>query len=522
MDPPQTANGDSSNAEDFSNEEKQEATELIQTAGGDLVPCNDDKFPSEVWFEWLQIYIKTLSPSPKSIISTPSSDSLDGRGRPVKGAGILTEGIGIPETISTRFAPFIRSQIEADLYHIQLWNDAERTGHSYLLNGPDWTSGTEHTPWGDLVIDETATLAQTMTATVFNVNMERSARPPSDPLDSRPAPSGLVIKYQADPATRTLPLHSLMVDAWILYHLRDEGVTPRVYFLSPQFPTPRVRPTASTKLHFLKSFSQDLWEERFFRKRIVPASTSDMSVNRPFFSTVRFSVMERVGDSIHKVVSNALNGRIPLSHALKMGASMITSLKKIHNRGIVHGDIHAGNICVETLKSDTKMIFIDFGRAFFDDANLKHMQGRAPFSVNEVLYSHWDIEGWMPGKRDDLFKVFLVMSAMINGHGIYDYLKELTITEAWQWKAIDNFFVTPKFNVFSVTSPEFTRATAEESAAFALSVRNRIDYILQKLRSLQTIHTPIDYDDFISQLKAVSKSISKKTPLPEEVTSPKL
>ncbi len=561
-----------------------QSTGMVHTAGGEnMFPCTqDDNYPSEIWFEWMQT-CRNTSPSPKSIATSLSSESLDAIRSHHHGGESLrkppqrdwTDRLSLPASIAPRFAPFIKRQVEADLENIHLWRSGSQGSTAHH---PDWLSGSEITPWGEVIIDDSVSIAQTKTATVYKVRMISSKLPPGitypekhlDPVSGHVRSGRLVIKYQADPATHTLPLHSLMVDGWMLKHLEADGVTPKLYFLSPQFPTPRERPLASAKLNFINSSSQKIWDDRFFRgkrfehhrsQQISPPysnaaavvspeeqqqqvssmdeirqsggsppssmwgatllkSIRSSPVDRPFFSSVRFAVMEQVGWSIHRLVHTASNGRHPLSHALALGANMIESLKTIHNRGVVHGDIHSGNICLEyvdKLTLNVKMFFIDFGRAFFD-SNLKHTRIREAYSINDPLYSHWDLEGWMPGKRDDLFKVFLVISVMLNGNSIYSFLKSLEVEQAWHWKARDNMFITPSYNVFNPQSPEFQQVAPPNdgvaAAAFVHQVRERMEYMLLQLRSIETIHVPINYDAFIGEMRSISRAILKKTPLP--------
>jgi hypothetical protein len=478
-----------------------DTTTIVHSPHGEVYQCADGQYPSEYWKRWMDMCAPVTSPSPVSIARSISGEDqypVDFTSRHIIRENWVDQVV-LPRTISSQYLPLIKEQVEADHTHLALWSKQSS-------GTPNWMVGEEITPWGTIVIDESNLLGQTKTAIVFPINMEKSAHPPSS------RPTGLVIKYQADPATRTLPLHSLMIDAWILRYLESENVTPKLYFLSPQFPTPRIRLTGSPKLFFHVS-SQEQWEERFFRKQ---TSTESSEVPRVYASTVRFSVMEELGMSIHRMVYNAVEGRVPLGHALALGANMIDSLRKIHNRGVIHGDIHTGNICLENTKSLTtasRIYFIDFGRGFFYDASVKNQRVRPMYAQDDPLYSHWDIEGWVPGKRDDLFKIFLVISAMVNGNQIYSYMKSLPVTEAWEWKSKGNFLTTPEFNVFRDLSL-FQRETREETAQVAESVENRIVDILAKLRSIDSIHATIDYQFFISQLKHVSKTIILKRALP--------
>jgi len=123
---------------------------------------------------------------------------------------------------------------------------------------------------------------------------------------------------------------------------------------------------------------------------------------------------------------------------------MMTAIMKLHDAGIVHGDIHTGNICMRNDDGETDDVsLIDFGKSFFL-ADYPNEIIREPSSWIHALFSPWDIEGYRPGLRDDVFKILLSMSFMINGSQFLDYLVsiESNAVLSYEWKSRRNFFIS--------------------------------------------------------------------------------
>ena len=190
-------------------------------------------------------------------------------------------------------------------------------------------------------------------------------------------------------------IHPLVREALMLNRFKDLDITPRFLYLSGplKFVLPR-----KTKTHV--SLSDADLEKCAHHKR----------------SSVRVIAMENAGPSVYDYVGKGAlseNG-FPLDDALRITLDLLKILEELHGRGIVHGDVHPGNVVINSNTGKVKII--DFGRAFFAvDFLDKPPNVRAPFSLIHCLLSHWNIEGERFGFRDDLFKALHVLAVLLMG-----------------------------------------------------------------------------------------------------------
>lgn len=209
----------------------------------------------------------------------------------------------------------------------------------------------------------------------------------------------VLIKYQAN-CNKAGKVHPLMRDFALLKKVQSANVTPKVFFLSP----PVAFPITAT----LKTAIGISYDER------VACAT------RPG-AHVRFLVMERLGASVEDYVyEEAENGRmISFAHALRFTASLVVAIEKIHRLGVVHGDIHWGNV---VLLDQDKPGLIDFGRGhFIDDFVGSEPIWFKPMGNSHCFLSHWNILGYRFSMRDDVLAAIQVGAYMLNGHAYQDY-----------------------------------------------------------------------------------------------------
>jgi len=201
---------------------------------------------------------------------------------------------------------------------------------------------TENVPvYGDLTLREL--IGQGEASTVYTVT-ERD---------------DLVIKYQSDcPKSLNAQFHPLILDYFFLKKIEDLDITPRVDFISPLsfLPSERGRKCA---------FGMN--EGQF--DRCIEHATG----------TVRYMVMEKTGPTIASIMRRYEGQEVPFRGVLRLGISLMKNLKKLHqDGGIVHGDIHIGNVVLRNrspitggvARSDISppdnhsVLLIDFGRSF--------------------------------------------------------------------------------------------------------------------------------------------------------------
>jgi hypothetical protein len=208
-----------------------------------------------------------------------------------------------------------------------------------------------------------------------------------------------VLKYLVNP--ETVLLHPLLREAWFLSDLGDTELVPKIFFLSP--PTV-LEWTATPKTAFAFTSEE--------RRKCVSSECH-----------VRFVLMERVGQSV---------AGPNMQLAMNVLKWVLEALAVIHDRGIVHGNIHAQNIAFK----QSSFRLIDFGHAMSEEeieTNLKN-NPKPFFPSPECAFSQWEVEGYVSSFRDDVFRSILVAVSIINGGAWYNYCKDLDLAGMRQYK----------------------------------------------------------------------------------------
>jgi serine/threonine protein kinase len=129
-------------------------------------------------------------------------------------------------------------------------------------------------------------------------------------------------------------------------------------------------------------------------------------------------------------------------------------LKKLHELGIIHNDIHMGNIAFKIPPSDTtpipdpvndELILIDFGYSEFIGKS-EQFESIASFQSNPLL-SHWQLQGARNARRDDIFRLGEIMAQFLYDDSpakFLELLKQSTVPETLTSTLIRN----KKANIF--------------------------------------------------------------------------
>lgn len=210
-----------------------------------------------------------------------------------------------------------------------------------------------------------------------------------------------VVKYSHNCADSE-ELHLLVRDYIVLKYLEGLKVAPRAMYLSPpvQFP-----PWKSSKTSFR-----------------IDADTRAYCAANPDVQ-VRFMVMERVQTTLDLLMMDLgrAGRRLPLVQCIHIMLLLLDAIERIHNQGLIHGDVHWGNVALVNDADGQGIQLIDFGKAMFADEmrSLPDM-ARAPRSYNHCFFSHWNIDGYRFSYRDDVYKALLVGAFLINGRAFSD------------------------------------------------------------------------------------------------------
>lgn len=274
----------------------------------------------------------------------------------------------------------------------------------------------------------------------------------------------LVIKYQAFCLHYDIG-HPLVREFWFLNRIEDLGISPKAHFVSGASPLPAF---VSEKTDFAMTSAQ----RNYCRG-----------------SQVRFLVMDRRGPSVHDLMMQRKTGhrtdhRIHPRRAVWIALKTMQAVEKLHVvGGVVHGDIHYGNIVLEGTEG---VGLIDFGRAFSVNTI-----GAPPDKIragewNHEMFSPWEIKGFRPGPRDDVFRVVLMLSFMLCGKSAEKRFRPMKLQQpgaAWWAKLNEGMF-------------RFCDPLAEYSFTDTLTnelVVDAVDPILLKERVYQLLDQVADF-----------------------------
>ena len=281
-----------------------------------------------------------------------------------------------------------------------------------------------------------------------------------------------VVKYQSNCFLLDIPIHPLEIDYWFLKALDGLGVAPRPLYLSP--PVKYSQPV-STKTHF----------------KMDRAELDECTQNPQ--SSIRFLVMEKISLPLTRLLSQV--NRLDVPTALDVGIKMMKTIKRIHDAGIIHGDIHLGNVgFLDPLR--TRIVFIDFGRSRFHSLGSTR-KVREKFSLVSCVLSKYELEGYSSSFRDDVIRIIEVIALLMNGNTYIDYIEKLEAQpeELYKWKAAEFIFSFPESDVF-MTYPPSVRQPLREHLGNVLRLgrgqnspntqKPPYDEILEALRTAKT------------------------------------
>ncbi len=240
--------------------------------------------------------------------------------------------------------------------------------------------------------------------------------PPEDPYMLKPLGSssqiqhvfsliedpGLVLVYRQFCVEEDNVVDPAIRDFWFLRYIEPLEVAPKVYLVSEVL---------------YSRLLVEHWAAANTPARQVPGKIKLYSCgnHRRNFSRIRYVLMDMVeGSSIDALMLHDVGCKVRVGAAARWGVLLVGLLQKLHERNVIHGDIHWGNVVVST--DNTLMKLIDFRRAIIYDKT----EAEARFSScrKRRLAIHRCSSGSF---RDDLWRALVVVASGMHGgrYGIH-------------------------------------------------------------------------------------------------------
>jgi hypothetical protein len=305
-----------------------------------------------------------------------------------------------------------------------------------------------------------------------------------------------VIKWQSTCAQDShVIVPDILRDYWFARIAGSLGVSQQVYYLSPPAKFPKFVPP---KMSFAMS------------------ETDWATCAEDFKSSVRFMIMERiqftVADMIDRtkkavdMMPDILVGHdVRFQTALVMASSIVKKLKTLHNHEnpIVHGDVHMGNIAIRNyhgsaVPSEDNFVFIDFGKAFFNE-EFDGKPAKGDFWGPTCMYSSFNYNGFRSSFRDDVYRALLTTAFLMNDG------RTLRVACAQRQEAgtissfhgIEFIFDPPTGNR-DIVKLAFPRIAADKKAR----IRSHLGEALRLARAVPTVNDKPDYDGITGALES--------------------
>ena len=303
-------------------------------------------------------------------------------------------------------------------------------------------------------------IARTKTSTVFGVNEFPN----------------LVVKYQVN-CEWLGKIHPLARDFWFMQALDGTGIVPKTLFLSPPV---KFENRTNTKTDF----------------RMMEAKRD--ACERDPRSSVRYLVMERISGTVYDLISQWRDAPVPFETAVLFGIKLLQALRVMHQKGIVHGDIHAGNVGITQREDGNSYItLIDFGHADLAEyPEARPARVREPWTHVHHSFGIYELDGYESSYRDDVYRAIEIVAILLNGPAYYDFITGLDRDHARLRKFKLHDFIFS--NMVPGIDPFAALTTTESNKAEILLCFKRL---LQLARNLDKTDKALAHDDIIKELQ---------------------
>ena len=180
--------------------------------------------------------------------------------------------------------------------------------------------------------------------------------------------------------------------------LNNTGLTPDVFALTEEFPvgSPAIRQSNSTFVHNHPNACES--------------------------ASVRGIIQAKVGAVVEQGISLASPNFVPDS--IRAGIKTLALVQKLHALGVVHGDIHFGNVAFaqldETNVETDPLVLIDFYLAVSRETGGPRRVPKTSF-LNLAILSPWHLRNERISMRDDVYRVVQSVAYMLTQAGIAEF-----------------------------------------------------------------------------------------------------
>jgi len=284
-----------------------------------------------------------------------------------------------------------------------------------------------------------------------------------------------VIKYQA--RCRTSDIHPLLRDFIFLKQIEGLGISPKAHFLSLP----------------IKFTSDPVTEKTDFG---MSQTERNSCASNPA-SSLRFMVMDAADISFDQYMrfAESQGTRVSVLEAVALIKGAIEAIVKLHNKRIIHGDVHYGNL-VLLASNPRKIGLIDFGSAMHvSELRLLADLAREPFSYNHCFLSHWNLAGFRFSFRDDVFKAILAGAVLMNGSNYMRFCQSADIDTMYELKAKQFLFNFPGHPDVIETIPEIDSFEKDQ-------IRAHLSAVLTLIRNVESLDDFPPFGEILDQLDA--------------------
>ena len=293
------------------------------------------------------------------------------------------------------------------------------------------------------------------------------------------AQSTVLLKYQSD-CLHMGQVHPLIREYWLMDRLANTGISVPVFYLSPPAVFDGRSESAKSSFDMSK-------EDR------------ESCTNK---GSVRVLAMEKAGMDIETIIKTVSPQGLGLSKSIRLMIDLIEKIERMHSLGVIHGDIHPGNIVTGLGYNLGDIRLVDFGNGLYEDQlGYEPELQREPLSATLRYSSPWNLAGIVPSFRDDVYRALLVGAMAMNGKAY------LTFCEMLEWYPPVMFRFKHHYLIFQLPGgQDFLHGIADEVRE---EIKETLGKALNISRSVDNLFEKPDYHSIIYELRIVYELVNK-------------